>query len=616
MGLFPRRSTHGDSTSDSDPTDSNNTRGPRHVLRRRNLVIAGAAAIVIIIACCAWLGFQAQSAKSSLEQARTLSQQSKDALLREDMSAASTLADKAQQHAQDASDTTHSATWSVAAAIPWLGSPLKTAQQISDVALGLTSEVLKPTAQLGSAVAPASLLADGRVNVAELRAQAPELAKISAAATRLDHDAQAIQNPHYVSTLDDARSQVQTQTGDVARLVNYTSIAANIAPSMLGADGPRTYFMAFQTNAEARGTGGLLGGFGLVRFDDGKPSVDELGPNNELNKSFTPIDLGPEYEEQYGYTRPTTDYRNSNQSAHFPYAAQIWKSMWKQQSGMDVDGGIALDPIALSYILGATGPVTMPDGEVITKDNVVELTESTAYIRYPDDQAARKAYLQGIAIEVVKKLTGPLKSPQEVLRALGHGVSEHRVSVWSSSPDIQKQLEETPLANTIPDDRAPYAQFVVNNLGGNKMDYYLTRQIEYKAGACTAGTRKSTATIKLTNTLKDPSGLPDYVAGKMGFFPGLASSVPRGSMISSVRLLATTGAQVVSVHVNGQPVQVIGSTERGHPSFEATMAIPPGETATLTFELTEPSEPGEARVPVQALMDGANPIVSVPECSS
>lgn len=613
MGLFPRRSTHGDSTSDSDPT-GNNTRGPRRVLRRRNLVIAGAAAIVIIIAYCAWLGFQAQSAKSNLEQARTMSQQSKDALLREDMSAASTLADKAQHHAQDASDTTHSATWSVAAAIPWLGSPLKTAQQISDVALGLTSEVLKPTAQLGSAVAPASLLADGRVNVAELRAQAPELAKISAAATRLDHDAQAIQNPHYVSTLENARSQVQTQTGDVARLVNYTSIAANIAPSMLGADGPRTYFMAFQTNAEARGTGGLLGGFGLVRFDDGKPSVDELGPNSELNKSFTPIDLGPEYEEQYGYTRPTTDFRNSNQSAHFPYAAQIWKSMWKQQSGMDVDGVIALDPIALSYILGATGPVTMPDGEVITKDNVVELTESTAYIRYPDDQAARKAYLQGIAIEVVKKLTGPLKSPQEVLRALGHGVSEHRVSVWSSSPDIQKQLEETPLANTIPDDRAPYAQFVVNNLGGNKMDYYLTRQIEYKAAACTAGTRKSTATIKLTNTLKDPSGLPDYVAGKMGFFPGLASSVPRGSMISSVRLLTTTGAQVVSVHVNGQPVQVIGSTERGHPSFEATMAIPPGETATLAFELTEPSVAGEARAPVQPLMDNIVPKGLVPVC--
>ena len=29
--------------------------------------------------------------------------------------------------------------------------------------------------------------------------------------------------------------------------------------------------------------------------------------------------------------------------------------MWAQQSGMNVDGVIAIDPVALSYILGAVG---------------------------------------------------------------------------------------------------------------------------------------------------------------------------------------------------------------------------------------------------------------------
>ena len=33
-------------------------------------------------------------------------------------------------------------------------------------------------------------------------------------------------------------------------------LAARLAPSMMGGDGPRTYIMGFQTNAEARGTGG------------------------------------------------------------------------------------------------------------------------------------------------------------------------------------------------------------------------------------------------------------------------------------------------------------------------------------------------------------------------
>ena len=148
--------------------------------------------------------------------------------------------------------------------------------------------------------------------------------------------------------------------------------------------------------------------------------------------------------EQYGFTNPTTDFRNSNQSSHFPYAAQIWKSMWAQQSGMNVDGVIAIDPVALSYILGAVGPVTMPDGEVITQDNVVELTESTAYRRFPTDQIARKKYLQDIANEVVKKMTGRIESPRKLLDALGKAVSERRIAVWSSSPADQTASRGNP----------------------------------------------------------------------------------------------------------------------------------------------------------------------------
>ena len=133
----------------------------------------------------------------------------------------------------------------------------------------------------------------------------------------------------------------------------------------MGVDGPRTYFMGFQTNAEVRGTGGLLGGYGILRFDNGVPTVDALAPNTDLTGAVAPVDLGPEYDQQYGFQNPFFDYRNSNISPHFPYAAQIWQGMWLEQTGMQVDGVIAIDPVALSYILGAVGPVTMPDGEIV-----------------------------------------------------------------------------------------------------------------------------------------------------------------------------------------------------------------------------------------------------------
>ncbi|PRC56366.1 hypothetical protein C6A85_38980, partial [Mycobacterium sp. ITM-2017-0098] len=84
----------------------------------------------------------------------------------------------------------------------------------------------------------------------------------------------------------------------------------------------------FQTNAEARGTGGLLGGYGLLSFDNGAPTVSSLASNTDLSDAVGPVDLGAEYERQYGYMEPFADFRNSNMSPHFPYAAQIWKTMW------------------------------------------------------------------------------------------------------------------------------------------------------------------------------------------------------------------------------------------------------------------------------------------------
>ncbi|MCX2934606.1 DUF4012 domain-containing protein [Mycobacterium sp. CVI_P3] len=614
MGLFSRRKSSDDS-NDDDPTLTDDLDDERHWLRRRSVVWTGLAVLIVIIAFGGWLGIRAQVAKTNLEQARHSAQQTKDALLQGNTADASRFAADAGSHAQAARDATHSLPWNIVAAVPWLGSPFKTGQQISDVVVGLTADVLKPTADAGTTVAPHQLLANGRLNVEALREEEPALSKIAADAARLKAEAQAIAEPGYLSVLGEARSQLQTQTADIAQLLGNTALAARVAPSMMGADGPRTYFMGFQTNAEARGTGGLLGGFGILRFDNGKPSVDTLGRNTELNGPFTPMSLSPEFDQQYGFTHPTTDIRNSNQSAHFPYAAQIWKSMWAQQSGMNVDGVIAIDPIALSYILGATGPVTMPDGETVTKDNVVELTESTVYTRFPTDQSARKQYLQDIASEVVKKISGPMESPRKLFDALGRAVSERRISVWSSNPDEQKLLEETPLAHVIPDDPAPYAQIVINNLGGNKMDYYLDRQIEYVADGCDGDKRMSTVTVRLTNTLSDPTGLPDYVAGKLGFVPGLAENIPRGAMLTSVRLLATTDAQVISVLVNGKRVRVFGATERNHPSYEAIVAIEPGKTAEITFRLSEPTAPGEARVPVQPLADNPTPKVSVPTCA-
>ncbi|WP_084394990.1 DUF4012 domain-containing protein [Mycolicibacterium canariasense] len=568
---------------------------------------------LLLIGLLGWLGIAAYSAKGELEQARAVAQQARDALSDGRVAEAQGLADSAESHARAADDATHSVPWAVAAATPWVGRPFITAQQISRVVLGLARDVLKPSAQVGMAIAPDKLFDGSRLNVRLLQDNEPALSRIAADARRLEAEADAISEPAYVSVLGKARSEVQSQTTRITALLQNTALAARLAPSMMGADGPRTYFMGFQTNAEARGTGGILGGFGILHLGDGVPKVESLGPNTELKGPFTPLDLGSEYAEQYGFTNASTDFRNSNLSSHFPYAAQIWRSMWAQQSGTNVDGVIAVDPVALSYILGATGPVNLADGEVISRDNVVDLTESVAYQRFPTDQAARKRYLQDIANAVVKKMTGAVQSPRHLLDALGRAVGERRIAVWSASPEDQKLLEETPLAHAVPADSAPYAEVVLNNLGGNKMDYYLRREIEYAADGCSEERRNTTVTVKLKSVAPE-TPLPEYVAGANGVIPNIPFRMPSGSMLTSVRLVATEGAKILSAFSNGQRIPVFVGTERGHPTFEIQVAIPPRQSGELVFRLSEPTASGEPRVPVQPLIDGVVPVVKVPVC--
>lgn len=580
----------------------------------RRILWPGLLVLAAVIGFGCWLGLRALDAKTGLEQARQSAQQAKDALVDGQTQEAVQWATATTEHARSASRATHSVPWQMMAAIPWIGSPFKSGQQISDVVLALATDVLQPSARVGTAIAPDRLVGDGRIDVQLLRSAQPQLAEIAANAGRLEAQTRAITDPGYVPQIRDARSKIQEQTADITKVLRNTALAAQLVPSMMGADGPRTYFMGFQTNAEARGTGGLLGGFGILRLDNGAAKVDTLAANTELSGSSALVDLGPEYAQQYGFTNPFTDFRNSNLSAHFPYAAQIWKAMWAHDSGMSVDGVIALDPVALSYVLGAVGPVTMPDGEVITEGNVIELTESTAYQRFPDDAVARKKYLQDIAGEVVKKMTGRVPSPRLLLDALGRAVGERRIAVWSAAPREQALLEETPLAHIIPEDSAPYAGVVINNLGGNKLDYYLKRQIEYTADGCDGQTRNSTVSIRLSSTAPGDS-LPDYVAGAAGLLPNLPIDIPRATMLTSVRLITTTDAKLVSVTANGQRIPAIRRTERGHPSFEVQVIIPPGQSGDLVFHLTEPTAAGSARVPVQPLLDTVVPTVSVPDCS-
>ncbi|WP_182886181.1 DUF4012 domain-containing protein [Microbispora sp. H10885] len=568
--------------------------------RTRRLVVAGLPSLALgLVLAGGWAAHLGLSVRDHLEATRAALLRLRPGAVGPARSVATTLAE-ARGHAAEARRLTGGPDWALLTHLPVVGDGAATtrglAASVADITDVLT-RVERAAAPLLSAGARAP--GDLRRALAALDAMAPVLrdgaARVAAARSRVAGTPASTG----LAALDGARDTALREAGRLHGMLSQGAEAAALLPPMLGRDGPRRYFLAFETNAEARGTGGLVGAFGVLKADGGRVSVTRLSANTGMAASAEPVaDLGSAFASRYG-RGATTTLSVSNLSPHFPYAAATWTGLWRRQTGQELDGAIATDPVGLSYILGAIGPVRLPGGGgTVTAGNVVDLTEREAYARYPDP-AERKKYLVRIAGAVSEALTGRLGEPTRLLPAFARMVGESRLTVWSRAGDEQRRLASTPVGGVLPERREPYAGLVVNNSAGTKLDYYLDRSLTYELGPCRPdGLRTSRVRVRLTNDV--PRGpLPAYVTGRL--------DDPRrphaaGSNVLWVSLYAGIGAKATGVRLDGRPISFYSETERSHPVYSKVLEFAPGQSRTLEFDLLEPYSAAAPVVPVQPLV--------------
>lgn len=76
-----------------------------------------------------------------------------------------------------------------------------------------------------------------------------------------------------------------------------------MAPPLLGADEPRTYFVAFVTLSEIRGSSGFMGNWAEFRVSAGQITITRFGRTGELNTGNTAprfVTGPPDWLESYG----------------------------------------------------------------------------------------------------------------------------------------------------------------------------------------------------------------------------------------------------------------------------------------------------------------------------
>ncbi len=571
--------------------------------RRWRLVFL--VALLSIVGFVGWSIYSAVVVKNNLEAVAVHFDKIEASLKSGDFASIEDEGSAARASAARAAEASRSLPWQIVGKVPVVGRPVESLSQIAALAQRVTDDVVPPVMSALRQLDFANIHTEDGIELAPIESAVPSLAAALDEAHAAALSASQIESGGYLSPVTSARDRLRHAVEDLAQGLESTYTAAKLAPEMLGKNGARSYIIAFQTNAETRGTGGLVGGIGIIRSSNGTITVDNIASNVALRNDLRPMDLGPDFENLYGAYEPTRIWENSNISPHFPYAGAFWRDLWHQQTGELVDGAVAVDPVALSYMLSATGPITMDDGEVIDAGNVVALTESTAYARFSGDVLGRKKYLVDVAEKVVVKLVASTNS-SGIVSALKRGVAERRIALWSAHPNEQARLESTEIGHAVPYTPAPYAAVVINNAGASKLDYYIEKSITYDGETCWAATRRTEVSAAITNTVPAVP-LPDYVLGP-------DTSLPPGTNKMIVSLYATSGATLVQVTDNGRPLPVASGTERGHPTYSVLLDVAPRGTSVVRFVLDEPTVVGTPVAPLQPAVAASSSAVELPSC--
>ena len=557
----------------------NSRRGARS---RAILLRSGLVLIALAVVSFTWVGVRGVHAKVELESAIPLASKIQREVLAGDGEEAARLAADLAVHTATAASLTSDPVWRAFELVPILGSNFTVVRELAFVVDDVSQTAITPLVELASVTDLSDFeLIEGSIDLQPLVDARPPIAAASAA---LAISKKAVQGIDTTETLDVVRSaaeKLETAVAEAMASVDVADRAVRLVPNMLGAAGSRNYVLLFQNPAELRATGGIAGAVALLHMDNGKIELVKHASSADFPTYNTPVlDLPTETRGLFGDI--TGRYiQDVNLTPNFPLSAQLAREMWSREFGLQADGVISIDPVALSYLLQATGPITLPTGDVLTADNAVQKLLVEAYARYenPHDQ---DAFFAAAAASVFSAVSSGLSDPVALITALAQAGDERRVIVWNADEADQAVLADTTLAGGLPISDADTTRFGVylNDATGAKMGTYLDVKIELGQAICREDERPNYGVaVSVTNTAPADAAnsLPAYVTG------GGAFGISPGNVKTLVSVYGAPGMQNLGMTRDGAAVAYHPARDSTYPVSTAAVELAPGERTVLRY---------------------------------
>ncbi|MHB1533773.1 MAG: DUF4012 domain-containing protein, partial [Acidimicrobiales bacterium] len=427
---------------------------------------------------------------------------------------------------------------------------------------------------------------DGHLDLAAIAALAAPVHRLDlalgAAQRRLAHAGSPWLVPPVAARLDLLTSRLDS----AASSTRLADEAIPVLPGVLGAHGTRHYFIAFMTPSESRGLDGFIGSYGELTATDGHLSLTRNGPITQLSNMPGPRKItGPaSYLARYGAFDPAHYLQDVSYSPSFPTVANVIAQLYPQVGGDHLDGVLAIDPFALAALLNFTGPITVAGlPETLTAANaasVLTLGQYESTGSSSQANVARHDALDAALQAAFTKLTaGSLPSPRALSATLDPVVRQGRLLFWTFHRREQPLLRKLGLSGAFPSPRhQDLLAVTTQNADNNKIDAFLTRQINDRVRFDPAtGAVSSIVTISLHNAAP-ASGLPVYVIGS---YPG--SGIPLGANLTWMSLYSPLS--LTRATIAGAPMPTRSIRELGLNTYSGYVLVPAGQTVTVTVDL-------------------------------
>ena len=550
----------------------------RRRVRRALLRVLGGVALLVVIVCL-FLVYETFQARGELTRAEDQARELRVQVTAGEVDAARSKLAELKDSTRAAESHTDGPLWSVAARTPLVGQNFAAIHDVSRVLRAIADDGLTPLVDIADQVnAEAFSPRNGRIDIEAIRELSPGLQKADLALSRGWRDLQAIDVEALAGPLQRPVTDVQAKVDDARSTVVAGSKASQLIPDMLGGSGNRTYVLAFQNNAEIRSSGGIPGAFAILRAKDGRIRLGGQGTASAFQVFEENPPIGTTADEKRLYSILLTRFwADTTLTPDFPRTAEIMRAMIREDRDLKTDGVISVDPVALSYILEATGPVKLADGSSLTSDNAVKRLLNDVY-REIRGNTAQDDYFADAASRVFAAVTSGTGGSRALLAGMAKAVGENRILIESSRGAEQRIVESTRIAGALPGDQGstPHLGIYYNDATQAKLQYYLRKDTAVKATTCTSdGVQSFTATTRLRSVApRNVRSLPGSIVG-----PGTGEK--RGSFRMVMSFYAPYGGLVNRLEIDGKEQPLNRFEHDGINVVTIPVLLAPGQEKTV-----------------------------------